>query len=131
MSETDTSNDARHPRSRAAATEEKLRNRLYELAMKVSEKETSSGDDQESEPKTESQNPKESLSSEDNSQGVQEELKKVSTVKPPVDSLFCVAGVRGKFYICAEVSCAPKELSFKCLSCAHGRPQKPQLFSTE
>ncbi|XP_053759930.1 rab effector MyRIP isoform X1 [Panthera pardus] len=76
LSETDTSNDARHPRSRAAATEEKLRNRLYELAMKVSEKETSSGDDQESEPKTESQNPKESLSSEDNSQGVQEELKK-------------------------------------------------------
>ena len=43
----------------------------------MSEKETSSGEDQESEPKTESENQKESLSSEDNSQSVQEELKKV------------------------------------------------------
>nr|XP_031325875.1 rab effector MyRIP isoform X1 [Camelus dromedarius] len=76
FSETDTSNEARHPRAGTDAAEEKLRNRLYELAMKMSEKETSSGDDQESEPKTESENQKESLSSEDNSQSVQEELKK-------------------------------------------------------
>lgn len=37
-------------------TEEKRRNRLYELARKMSEKETSSGEDQESRPKTESEN---------------------------------------------------------------------------
>ncbi|XP_044945122.1 rab effector MyRIP isoform X3 [Mustela putorius furo] len=77
LSETDLSNEPRHPRTSVATTEEKLRNRLYELAMKMSEKEMSSGEDQESEPKTESENHKESLSSEDNSQGVQEELKKV------------------------------------------------------
>ncbi|XP_020140717.2 rab effector MyRIP isoform X2 [Microcebus murinus] len=74
--EADISSGARHPRTPTDTTEEKLRNRLYELAMKMSEKETSSGEDQESEPKTESENQKESLSSEDNSQSVQEELKK-------------------------------------------------------
>ncbi|XP_058297954.1 rab effector MyRIP isoform X2 [Hylobates moloch] len=77
LSETDISNEARDPRTLTDTTEEKRRNRLYELAMKMSEKETSSGEDQESEPKTESENQKESLSSEDNSQSVQEELKKV------------------------------------------------------
>uniref|UniRef100_A0A2I3GDX1 Myosin VIIA and Rab interacting protein n=1 Tax=Nomascus leucogenys TaxID=61853 RepID=A0A2I3GDX1_NOMLE len=76
LSETDISNEARDPRTLTDTTEEKRRNRLYELAMKMSEKETSSGEDQESEPKTESENQKESLSSEDNSQSVQEELKK-------------------------------------------------------
>nr|XP_020140717.1 rab effector MyRIP isoform X2 [Microcebus murinus] len=74
--EADISSGARHPRTPTDTAEEKLRNRLYELAMKMSEKETSSGEDQESEPKTESENQKESLSSEDNSQSVQEELKK-------------------------------------------------------
>nr|XP_054102981.1 rab effector MyRIP isoform X4 [Callithrix jacchus] len=77
LSETDISNEAQDPRTPTDTTEEKRRNRLYELAMKMSEKETSSGEDQESEPKTESENQKESLSSEDNSQSVQEELKKV------------------------------------------------------
>ncbi|KAM7062894.1 rab effector MyRIP isoform 3-T6 [Molossus nigricans] len=76
VSETDLSNETRHPRTCANAAEEKVRNRLFELAMKMSEKETSSGEDQESEPKTESENHKESLSSEDNSQSIQEELKK-------------------------------------------------------
>uniref|UniRef100_A0A2K5P499 Myosin VIIA and Rab interacting protein n=1 Tax=Cercocebus atys TaxID=9531 RepID=A0A2K5P499_CERAT len=76
LSETDISNEARDPRTPINTTEEKRRNRLYELAMKMSEKETSSGEDQESEPKTESENQKESLSSEDNSQSVQDELKK-------------------------------------------------------
>ncbi|XP_011737119.1 rab effector MyRIP isoform X3 [Macaca nemestrina] len=76
LSETDISNEARDPRTPINSTEEKRRNRLYELAMKMSEKETSSGEDQESEPKTESENQKESLSSEDNSQSVQDELKK-------------------------------------------------------
>ncbi|XP_070433284.1 rab effector MyRIP isoform X5 [Equus przewalskii] len=77
LSETDISSESQHPRTGTDTTEEKQRNRLYELAMKMSEKETSSGEDQESEPKTESENQKESLSSEDNSQSVQEELKKV------------------------------------------------------
>ncbi|XP_070094059.1 rab effector MyRIP isoform X3 [Equus caballus] len=76
LSETDISSESQHPRTGTDTTEEKQRNRLYELAMKMSEKETSSGEDQESEPKTESENQKESLSSEDNSQSVQEELKK-------------------------------------------------------
>ncbi|KAM9075029.1 rab effector MyRIP isoform 2-T2 [Megaptera novaeangliae] len=76
LSKTDICNEARHPQASTDAAEEKRTNRLYELAMKMSEKETSSGEDQESEPKTESENQKESLSSEDNSQSVQEELKK-------------------------------------------------------
>ncbi|XP_006869239.1 PREDICTED: rab effector MyRIP-like [Chrysochloris asiatica] len=75
-SETDISNEAQHLGTSTNTTEEKLRDRLYELAMKMSEKETSSGEDQESEPKTESELQKESLSSEDNSQSVQDELKK-------------------------------------------------------
>lgn len=77
MSETDISNETQNSRSSTDSAEEKLRNRLYELAMKMSEKETSSGEDQESESKTELKNQKGSLSSEENSQGVQEELKKV------------------------------------------------------
>uniref|UniRef100_A0A8D2DRD0 Myosin VIIA and Rab interacting protein n=1 Tax=Sciurus vulgaris TaxID=55149 RepID=A0A8D2DRD0_SCIVU len=76
LSETDISNEAQNSRTSTDTPEEKLRNRLYELAMKMSEKETSSGEDQESEPKTESENQKESLSSEENNQSVQEELKK-------------------------------------------------------
>ncbi|XP_038179510.1 rab effector MyRIP isoform X2 [Arvicola amphibius] len=77
MSETDISNEAQNSRTSTDSAEEKLRNRLYKLAMKMSEKETSSGEDQESEPKTEPENQKESFSSEGNSQDVQEELKKV------------------------------------------------------
>ncbi|XP_075411974.1 rab effector MyRIP [Tenrec ecaudatus] len=75
-SETDISNEAQHPRSRTDSSEEKLRNRWYEFAMKMSEKETSSGEDQESEPKTESENQKECMSSEENAQSLQDELKK-------------------------------------------------------
>ncbi|XP_021588051.2 rab effector MyRIP isoform X2 [Ictidomys tridecemlineatus] len=76
VSETDISNEAQNSRTSTDTQEEKLRNRLYELAMKMSEKETSSGEEQESEPKTESENQKESLSSEENNHSVQEELKK-------------------------------------------------------
>ncbi|XP_036048258.1 rab effector MyRIP isoform X1 [Onychomys torridus] len=76
VSETDISTEAQNSRTSTDSAEEKLRNRLYELAMKMSEKETSSGEDPESEPKTEPKNPKESLSCDENSQGVQEELKK-------------------------------------------------------
>lgn len=128
LSETDISNEPRHPQAGVATTEEKLRNRLYELAMKMSEKETSSGEDQESEPKTESENHKESLSSEENSQGVQEELKKVSAVKPPAGSSVWAAGEgggRGSSVFAQR--CAGPPMS--CLSNAHpvhaGEPQKP------
>lgn len=76
LSETDPGSEIRHPWTHADTPEEKVRNKLFELAMKMSEKETSSGEEQESEPKTESENQKESLSSEDNSQSIQEELKK-------------------------------------------------------
>lgn len=75
-SETDLDSEAGSPRARAGATEEKARSRWFELAAGMREKEASSGDDPESEPKTESEHQKESLSSEDNSQGVREELKK-------------------------------------------------------
>ncbi|XP_051058435.1 rab effector MyRIP [Phodopus roborovskii] len=76
VSETDISNEAQNSRASTDSAEEKLRNRLYELAMKMSEKDTSSGEEQESEPKTEPETQKESLSCEETSQGVQEELKK-------------------------------------------------------
>ncbi|XP_004676345.1 PREDICTED: rab effector MyRIP isoform X2 [Condylura cristata] len=76
LSEMDISSEAQDCRTGTGTMEEKLRNRLHELARKMSEKETSSGEDQESEPKTESETQKECLSSEDNSQSVQEELKK-------------------------------------------------------
>lgn len=96
LSETDISSEARHRRSSTDTSEQKLRNRLYELAMKMSEKETSSGEEQESEPKTESENQKESLSSEENSQSVQEELKKVRAVVPPAVVSASASGVWGK-----------------------------------
>lgn len=77
VSETDISIEAQNSRSSTDSAEEKLKNKLYELALKMSEKETSSGEDQESESKTEPKNQKGSLSSEENNQDVQEELKKV------------------------------------------------------
>ncbi|XP_021089863.1 rab effector MyRIP isoform X2 [Mesocricetus auratus] len=76
VSETDISNEAQNSRTSTDSAEEKLRNRLYELAMKMSEKDTSSGEEQESEPKTEPETQKGNLSCEETSQGVQEELKK-------------------------------------------------------
>ncbi|XP_045056084.2 rab effector MyRIP isoform X1 [Desmodus rotundus] len=81
LSESDLGTETRHPQTGADTAEDKVRNKLFELAMKMSEKETSSGEDQGSESKTESENHKESLSSEDNSQSIQEELmKKYSAV---------------------------------------------------
>lgn len=94
VSETDISNEAQNSRSSTDSAEEKLRNRLYELAMKMSEKETSSGEDQESESKTEPKNQKGSLSSEENNQGVQEELKKVRTKRCSAAAV-CVNGGGG------------------------------------
>lgn len=58
--------------------EEELKARLFQLAAKMSDKETSSGEEQESEPRTDPENQKEGLSSEENGRSIQEELKKVS-----------------------------------------------------
>ncbi|XP_036777608.2 rab effector MyRIP isoform X6 [Manis pentadactyla] len=77
LSENDVVNEALQPETHTVTTDKKLRNRLYELAAQMNEKDTSSGEDQESEPKTEPENQKENLFSEDNSQSVQEELQKV------------------------------------------------------
>lgn len=96
LSESDLSTETRHPQTGADTAEDKVRNKLFELAMKMSEKETSSGEDQGSESKTESENQKESLSSEDNSQSIQEELMKVRAENPPADSSVPAAGVWGK-----------------------------------
>lgn len=57
--------------------EEELKTRLFQLEAKMSDKETS-GEEQESEPRTDPENQKESLSSEENEKSIQEELKKVS-----------------------------------------------------
>lgn len=128
LSETDISNEPRHPQTGVATTEEKLKNRLYELAMKMSEKETSSGEDQESEPKTESENHKESLSSEDNSQGVQEELKKVSALKPPAGSSVCAArgeGAKEVPNLHRGVLGTPQALSQMPIPCMRESPRDP------
>lgn len=58
--------------------EEELKSRLFDLAAKMNDKETSSGEEQKSEPPTEYENQKESVSSEENSKSIQDELKKVS-----------------------------------------------------
>lgn len=77
LSETDLSNEAADSRTSIDTAEEKQRSRLYELAMKLSEKGTSSGEDPESEPRTEPEDPKEGLSSEESTRSVQHELRKV------------------------------------------------------
>lgn len=124
LPETHLGNETGHPRARADTTEEKVRNKLFELAMKMSEKETSSGEDQESEPKTESEHQKGSLSSEDNSQSIQEELKKVRTgLLPP--------GL-GKGSAFAEMGGVPKELPLKWPSPGTwGDPGEPFAMSSE
>ena len=128
LSKTDICNEAQHPQASTDAAEEKRTNRLYELAMKMSEKETSSGEDQESEPKTESENQKESLSSEDNSQSVQEELKKVSSVKPPADGLVSAAGVwRKGLHLCRDVLGPQRALSKMPIPMHLGEPKKTLL----
>ncbi|XP_013369040.1 PREDICTED: rab effector MyRIP isoform X2 [Chinchilla lanigera] len=75
LSETDLSNEAADSRTSVDTAEETRRSRLYELAMKMSEKETSSGEDPESEPKTGPGHQKEGLSPGD-TQSVQDELRK-------------------------------------------------------
>ncbi|XP_019393065.1 PREDICTED: rab effector MyRIP isoform X2 [Crocodylus porosus] len=76
LSESDISSEDQHDKIKADPMEEELKSRLFNLAAKMNDKETSSGEEQESEPQTESENLKESVSSEENSKSIQDELKK-------------------------------------------------------
>ncbi|XP_052650118.1 rab effector MyRIP isoform X2 [Harpia harpyja] len=76
LSETDISSEDQCHNIKPDLMEEELKSRLFQLAAKMSDKETSSGEEQESEPRTEPENQKESLSSEENGRSIQEELKK-------------------------------------------------------
>ncbi|KAM3681149.1 rab effector MyRIP isoform 3-T3 [Ammospiza maritima maritima] len=76
LSETDVSNDDQHHDVKPELMEDELKSRLFQLAAKMSDKETSSGEEQESEPGIDLENQKESLSSEENGRSIQEELKK-------------------------------------------------------
>ncbi|XP_027752863.1 rab effector MyRIP isoform X3 [Empidonax traillii] len=76
LSEADISNEDQHQNIKPDLMEEELKSRLFQLAAKMSDKETSSGDEQESEPGMDPENQKESFSSEENDRSIQEELKK-------------------------------------------------------
>uniref|UniRef100_A0A8C3JS21 Rab effector MyRIP n=1 Tax=Calidris pygmaea TaxID=425635 RepID=A0A8C3JS21_9CHAR len=76
LSETDISSEDQHHNIKPDLMEEELKSRLFQLAAKMSDKETSSGEEQESEPRTDPENQKENLSSEENGRSIQEELKK-------------------------------------------------------
>ncbi|XP_076187113.1 rab effector MyRIP isoform X4 [Aptenodytes patagonicus] len=76
LSETDISSEDQHHNIKPDLMEEELESRSFQLAAKMSDKEASSGEEQESEPRTDPENQKESLSSEENSGNIQEELKK-------------------------------------------------------
>ncbi|XP_018411443.1 PREDICTED: rab effector MyRIP isoform X1 [Nanorana parkeri] len=75
LSETEMSSGDQHPRTKSDCLEQKLKTRLSELTAKISDKETSSGEEQDSDLRMETGN-SEMLSSEDNSKCVQEEIKK-------------------------------------------------------
>ncbi|XP_014733862.1 PREDICTED: rab effector MyRIP isoform X2 [Sturnus vulgaris] len=75
LSETDISNEDQH-HVKPELMENELKSRLFQLAAKMSDKETSSGEEQESEPGVDLENQKEILSSEENGRSIQEELKK-------------------------------------------------------
>ncbi|KAM5157581.1 rab effector MyRIP [Mantella aurantiaca] len=75
LSETEVSSGDQHHRTKSDCVEQKLKTRLSELTAKISDKETSSGEEQDSELRMETGN-SEMLSSEDNSKCVQEEIKK-------------------------------------------------------
>uniref|UniRef100_A0A8C6JJ00 Uncharacterized protein n=1 Tax=Melopsittacus undulatus TaxID=13146 RepID=A0A8C6JJ00_MELUD len=76
LSEADRSSEDQH-HSKPDLAEEELKSRLFQLAAKMSDKETSSGEEQESEPRTDPENQKESSSSEENGgRSIQEELQK-------------------------------------------------------
>uniref|UniRef100_A0A8B9GM01 Rab effector MyRIP n=1 Tax=Amazona collaria TaxID=241587 RepID=A0A8B9GM01_9PSIT len=77
LSEADRSSEDQRHHSKPDLTEEELKSRLFQLAAKMSDKETSSGEEQESEPRTDPENQKESSSSEENGgRSIQEELQK-------------------------------------------------------
>uniref|UniRef100_A0A8C3CFB7 RabBD domain-containing protein n=1 Tax=Cairina moschata TaxID=8855 RepID=A0A8C3CFB7_CAIMO len=76
LSETDISSEDQHCNIKPDLMEEELKTRLFQLGAKMSDKGTSSGEEQESEPRTDPENQKESLSSEENDKSIQEELKK-------------------------------------------------------
>ncbi|NXI60768.1 MYRIP protein, partial [Chloroceryle aenea] len=76
LSENDISSEDQHHNIKPGVTEEEVKSRLFQLAAKMTDKETSSGEEQESEPRTDGENQKESLSSEENGRSIQEELKK-------------------------------------------------------
>ncbi|XP_075442881.1 rab effector MyRIP isoform X2 [Ascaphus truei] len=74
LSETDLSSGDQQHRIKTDIIEEKLKTRLCELSAKMSDKETSSVEEQDSEPRMETGNQKETLS--ENGKCVQEELRK-------------------------------------------------------
>ncbi|NXX42466.1 MYRIP protein, partial [Tricholaema leucomelas] len=74
LSETDLSSEDQHQNTKPDTMEEELKSRLFHIAAKMSDKETSSGEEQESEPRAEPENQKET--SEENGKSIQEELKK-------------------------------------------------------
>ncbi|XP_037241401.1 rab effector MyRIP isoform X1 [Falco rusticolus] len=76
LSETDISCEDQCHNIKPDLREEDVKSRLFQLAAKVSDKETSSGEEQESESRTDPENQKESVSSEENGRSIQEELKK-------------------------------------------------------
>ncbi|KAL9868829.1 LOW QUALITY PROTEIN: rab effector MyRIP [Geothlypis trichas] len=76
LSETDVSNEDQHHDVKPELMEDELKSRLFQLAAKMSDKETSSGEEQESEPGIDLENQKESFSSDENGRDIQEELKK-------------------------------------------------------
>ncbi|NXG44589.1 MYRIP protein, partial [Psilopogon haemacephalus] len=76
LSETDLSSEDQHQNTKPDTMEEELKSRLFHIAARMSDKETSSGEEQESEPRTDPENQKETLPSEENGKSIQEELKK-------------------------------------------------------
>ncbi|XP_064025809.1 rab effector MyRIP isoform X3 [Pogoniulus pusillus] len=74
LSETDLSSEDQHQNTKPDTVEEELKSRLFHIAAKMSDKETSSGEEQETEARTEPEEQKET--SEENGKSIQEELKK-------------------------------------------------------
>ncbi|XP_068092402.1 rab effector MyRIP isoform X2 [Hyperolius riggenbachi] len=75
LSETEMSSGDQHQRTQSDCLEEKLKTRLSELTAKMSDKETSSGEEQEVDPRMETGNG-ETLLTENSTKCVQEEIKK-------------------------------------------------------
>ncbi|XP_069067581.1 rab effector MyRIP isoform X2 [Pleurodeles waltl] len=76
LSETDVSSGDQQQKGNADLIEKNLKSRIFELASKMSDKESSSGEEQEAEPRTVFENTKDCFSSEDTGRCMQEELKK-------------------------------------------------------